>query len=99
MEIEVEFIESGTLQGILITDQNEGWFLPCNKSEVEDWVKDNGEEDTDFISEKEWFDEYPEGGHFYTNKTLIEDAWEDQLTEFALVFKARWVQEQEEVHA
>jgi len=94
--VEVEFISDpqNKLWGVLVTDQNEGWFLPAQKSDIEDWVKKNGEEDTDFQYEMEWFDEHPEGGHYENIKVLIEDAWQDQIRDYAFAHKQHWIQEQ-----
>jgi hypothetical protein len=97
-QVHVELIEDSTnkLFGIVIMDLREGFFLKTTKQDIEDWVKENGEEGIDFNSEKEWFDEYPEGGHFYNEKTLIADAWEDQLRDYAFAHRKLWVQDNNE---
>lgn len=99
--VDVEYIldEKNKLEGIVITDSNEGWFLPTTKSDIEDWAKENGEEDTDFQYEKEWFDDYPNGGHYQSVKVLIEDAWSDQIRDYAFAHRKLWIQESQEAHA
>lgn len=96
-EVEVEYIDDKGLKGILIIDRSEGFFLPTTKQDIEDWAKETGEEGTDYTVEKEWFDDYPYGGHYYNNKVLVEDAWGDQLRDYAFAHKKLWVQSEDQL--
>jgi len=96
MKVELEYIEQEKLTGIIVTDSQEGFFLETTKEDIKQWVFENGDEGTDYSIEKEWFDEHPEGGHYYNQKYLIEDAWDDQIRDYAFAHRKLWVQEQQE---
>jgi hypothetical protein len=88
-QLEVEFFDFPE-SGIFITDNEETYYLKCDKYDIEDWVLSNGEEGTDFTYEKEWQDNYPDGGHYESVMVLIEDAWDSQLRDYASALRSEW---------
>ena len=88
-DIEVEYFDSPE-SGILITDEESTNFLPCDKTDIEQWVFSNGDEGTDYNLEKEWVDCYPERGYYESVKVLNEDAWGDQIRDYAFANRGEW---------
>lgn len=98
VSLEFEWEWNDNPKGILIDALNpkgnveEVFFLQCDSQDVEQYAFIHGEEDVDFQYEKEWEDEYPEGGHYYNKKVLIKDNL-DQITKDFIEFnRAKWRQ-------
>jgi hypothetical protein len=88
-EVEVEYFDFPEA-GIFITDQEAIHYLPCDKTDIEEWTLAHGDEDTDFTLEKEWVDNYPDRGYYESIKVLIEDAWDDQIRDYAFAHRSEW---------
>lgn len=73
-------------------DINEVFFIPVSKMDVEEWILENGEEDVHWENEKDWVDEYPNGGHHANFRVLIEDAKDEGIRLYAENHRENWKQ-------
>jgi hypothetical protein len=100
VEYYVEFINQNDISGLLIECLGEDggllevFFLPCDMSDIEEWIFRYGSEDEDYRVEQEWFDSEGGNGWYYPVKYVIEDSLESNMKEYAISNKPSWVQGQ-----
>jgi hypothetical protein len=96
IDLTVEFIENGDLSGIFIDSEGperiQTHFLPCFRSDIEEWIIKNGSEDEDYRIEADWFDSEGGNGWNYPVYILTEDSFDNNLKKYAIEYKSEWIQ-------
>lgn len=84
-ELEVEY-QSGKDSGILITEGDQPFFLPCKRHEIEKWVFKNGDNEHHY----EWVEDWS-GGYRSAVPEIIEDNWDESLRMYTDERRADWI--------